>query len=374
MKITASEFSNSFFYIGSGYDLQPLLRFTHICENFIYTNLFIDQNKMEEWYDLSLRKHNDLEIVNKKVIPDFDEEENFELHEDYMLHLTQPEFIKLDALKAYQDTFRMALERKQFALVYTVLRKSLNREVKLFMLTAEGLASYLLLSQNGKYAPKIFCTIETGALEHPDGIMNDFFKDKNNKKPLAWARGFEPRYHRFSFRNNTLDTIGEYPNKILDFNYQWSCGWSYHPRQKTIKRYCKAFTSGEGIEKIGIASWKEGIQTLKNKFITGSFFANTDTFPEHDLIVVPYSLKDKFPDGPSILVWEMMLPVNIQLDRLFKTLEKKNFSSDATLHIIPGCMEDEGEIYHRLLIESKYKSITYLNSPFDFIDLKTLND
>ncbi len=378
MKITASDFSNSFFYIGAGYDLQPLLRFTHLCKNFIYTNLFIDQAKMENWYDLALRRHHDLEVINKKVLSDFDEEVNFELHENYLSHLMHPKFIESDALKGYQNNFSMALGRKQFALEYTVLRKSLNREIKLFILTAEGLASYLLLSQNGKYAPKLLCTIETGALEHPDGILNDLFRDQTRKKPLAWVRGFEPRYSPFRLRNNTLDPAGEFAIKIMDFNHEWSCGWSYHPRQKTMKRYCKAFTSKEKLEKISNTDWKEDNQTYKNRFIIGSIFTPEKQFKNQDLIIVPKTFKDKFPTRTSVLTWEniedfwSLSPVNCQMDKLFKNLENLNISSDVTLHIVPNCREDEGKIYHRRLVESKYKSITYLTSPFDFIDLKYL--
>jgi hypothetical protein len=179
-----------------------LIRFSHICDFFINANLFIEKEEAIEWYDKAFKYCNDIVVIEKQVIDEFDEKDFFELSENYLSHLTNPDFISREDLINYQNTFQQALGLKQYAIIYKLYRKSVDRTLIFYYCTAEGLASYISLSQNGKYAPTVISTIETGALEHPDGILNNIFQYKNKKHPKLWIRGFEPRYSPFRIYNN----------------------------------------------------------------------------------------------------------------------------------------------------------------------------
>ena len=79
MKITKELFEKSFFSIGGGYDIEPLLRFSHICNLFINTNLDLEKNDVIQWYDGAFKKCNDIEVTEKIIIENFDERLFFEL-------------------------------------------------------------------------------------------------------------------------------------------------------------------------------------------------------------------------------------------------------------------------------------------------------
>jgi hypothetical protein len=82
MKITKEIFKESFFSIGAGLDIEPLLRFTNILDTFIYVNLYLDLSKIEKWYDNAFSQ-DDFEIIDKTIIENFDELDYFELNSNY---------------------------------------------------------------------------------------------------------------------------------------------------------------------------------------------------------------------------------------------------------------------------------------------------
>ncbi|MFZ4415008.1 MAG: hypothetical protein ACOYOV_18120, partial [Bacteroidales bacterium] len=221
MKITTEEFSKSFFNIGAGYDIQPLMRFTHVTDTFIYLNLYLSEYSMSDWYD-SIFRESDFEVLQKEVVTNFDELIHFEISPNYRNHLIFQDFMDQYAYQEYMSAFAEARNLTQYAILYTLRRKSLNRIIKLYLITAEGLASYLVLSQNGLYAPKILCTIQTNILEHSRGIIDRLFSNPTRKKPDIWIRGFEPSRHYDNWHSLVnKNQYGLFEAKILDFNHQW---------------------------------------------------------------------------------------------------------------------------------------------------------
>ena len=68
MKITTEIFEKSFFSIGGGLDIEPLLRFSHISDFFINVNLFLSKEYVIKWYDRAFQYCKDIEVLEKKVI------------------------------------------------------------------------------------------------------------------------------------------------------------------------------------------------------------------------------------------------------------------------------------------------------------------
>lgn len=380
MKITTEIFENSFFSIGGGYDIEPLLRFSHLCDFFVNVNLFLTKTKVINYYDALFNVCNDIEVLEKTVIDEFNEDFFFELNDNYLSHLANPDFISVEELTGYQKTFLQAITLEQYAVVYKLRRMSSKRIITFYYCTAEGLASYVALSQNGRFAPKILCTIETGALEHPDGILNRLFAKETMKKPLLWIRGFEPRYSPFRFPNNALDSYGVYKNKVLDFNSKWKCGWSYSPRQKKMERYCKGYVNDDSLTILKKLSLKPEFISEQHQFLFVTLGDELSTIKEKDCVIVSKKTSLNLGDiNCNILYWEnftsnyhgwWFFPVQEQFNQLSKKLNTMELKTDTTLHIIPFCLEDEGVAYWNSVKLLNFNTITYLPNMFDFIDLK----
>ena len=380
MKITKEIFEKSFFSIGGGFDIEPLIRFSHLSDFFINVNLFLEKDDVIEWYDKAFKYCNDIEVLEKIVVNEFDEEEFFELKENYISHLTNPDFISREDLIGYQNTFSQAISLKQYAIIYKLYRKSVDRTITYYCCTAEGIASYLTLSQNGRYAPIVLSTIETGILEHPDSILNDFFLSEKKKSPNLWIRGFEPRYSPYKLHNNSLDSIGLYKNKVLDFNSKWTCGWSYYPRQQKIERYCKGYVSDDFLSVLNNLSLKEKFVSKKHQFLFEFLGENHARIIKKDYVIISKKTTLNLDDiHCNILYWEdftynhqwwSIISVKEQINKLSEVLNKSELTTESTLHLIPFCLEDEGVSYYESIKLLNYNTITYLPNRYDFIDLK----
>ena len=80
MKITSALFAKSYYSIGPGLDIQPLIRLTHITDTFIYANLFLEKEEVVGWYEKNFSFYG-FEIINKKIINNFDEKNYFEIQD-----------------------------------------------------------------------------------------------------------------------------------------------------------------------------------------------------------------------------------------------------------------------------------------------------
>lgn len=379
MKITSELFEKSFFYIGAGFDTEPMERFTHITDTFLYANLFIEKEKITKWYDEKFQ-HGDFRIIEKTIADDFDELDYFEMSKDFTRHLMRPDFISAEELRSYSDTFQTAQGLSQFAVFYKVLRKSLNREFTVIIFSGEGIASYIALSQNGKFAPKILATIETGVVEHPESLLNNFFKNILKKRPLLWIRGFEPRYYPHYTRNAALDEKGVFSVKALDFNLKYYCGWSYFPRQRSMKRYCKGFVTSETFNSLVSMKLKKDYIDINHQFCFKGIEENRENIKPNDIVLLSRKISQEIQfEGITVLVLEDLIGYRNYLynwegspviDYLFNSLDLMPVPTGSTIHIIPFFKEDGGEVYFQTVKKFPFKTITYVKNPFDFIDFK----
>jgi hypothetical protein len=382
MKITKDLFEKSFFSIGGGYDIEPLLRFSHICNLFINTNLDLEKNDVIQWYDGAFKKCNDIEVIEKIIIENFDERLFFELNENYVQHLTRPDFISMENLHDYRNTFNEFINIKQFAVIYRLRRRSLNRDLTFYFCSTEGLASYLVLSQNGRFSPYVLSTIQTGVLEQPNGILNSLFENKSKKRPALWIRGFEPCSISNKQYNNALASIGIYSKKAIDFNSKWYCGWSYRPKQKSRDRYCKGFIHDDYYAELNKTTLKAHFISDNHQFKFEHLTLNNSTIKDIDCIVISRKTSlNSHNINCNLVYWEDFTSnhsrweihcANEQLESLSRALPSLHLKNDAILHIIPFCLEDEGVSYFNSINRLKHNTITYLPNVFDFIDLKNI--
>jgi hypothetical protein len=217
MHIDHQTFERSFFYIGPGFDIQPLLRFTHLCDTFLYPNLYLDRRPVEGWYDEALANATDIEVLGKQVTSGFDADIALEhapdrrASLDHAFSMTPHEF--MDFSRAFPD----ARNHERYSITWRLRRRSTGRLLTLHFFTFEGLEAYAALSQLGRYAPRVLCTIETRVLEAPRGIFNRFFSVAERAQPLLWVRGFQPTGsgNDFGVRRDTLDSVGVLPDAVI---------------------------------------------------------------------------------------------------------------------------------------------------------------
>ena len=396
LRLTSADFSKSLFYIGAGYDIEPLLRFTHMTDTFIYVNLFLSRHEVCRWYELQFAWHPDLDLVDRQIYDDFDETRHYDLHPDYLDHLMRPMFIDRKELEQYLNAFEQARKIHQWAIVYTLVRRSTGRVITLYYLTAEGLASYIALSHNGQYAPRILTTIRTNVLEQPRGIMNRFFAQKEIVYPDLWIRGFMPEppveidvFGKMSRReeNDVLCAEGLFQIPAMSFNHKWTCG-NFEDWDSTNVRHCKGFVTKKKAKQVQ-RKYRDVVDLDghgRHRLLFQDITAQSRHFAPHDLVVAPRRIIEQMDKTRFYSIsWESILTcrfdhkahrtvyptVQEQLDLAWKAIQAHNLAQDATIHLIPYCLEDEGKIYRQGICHWSLPTVTYINGLMDFIDLRT---
>jgi hypothetical protein len=390
MTIAPQQFQNSFYYIAPGKDFEPLLRYSHQCKNFFFANLAMEKEEILDYIERYFRNNFCLQLLEKEVYDDFDETTYFELHSQYRHHLSNIQFLGTVAYQEYMAAFSPELGKKQWMIRLKILRKDLNREMQLFYFTGEGLASYIALSHNGRYQPKVICTIETKVLECNHRIMLNLF-DQLGSAPEQWIRGFEGEMilgtsYPAQYSNPALQRDDVYNRIGMNFSFQWNVEGTYgnpyvdfsHP---TI-RFTKAFIRQETARQIESRSYRNfGV----HRVMYGDFYdiATHDTGSVKWLIVTSHFDLEKLGKIPSakVITWEKVLqpkggPVKKpsmrqSLNKLGNLLRNAGPEIPAKVFFVPFGLEDEGE-----MLASFFNSFSgpqlnaVVNHPLDLVDLR----
>ena len=96
--ITKEIFNNSFYYIGPGFDFEPLSRFSHLCNTFIYANLWYTKSEVLKNIKLELENNDYLQIESVIEHKNFDELSFFEFDPNYKKQFKQ----MLDCFSDYE--------------------------------------------------------------------------------------------------------------------------------------------------------------------------------------------------------------------------------------------------------------------------------
>ena len=380
MVITDEVFCRSFYYIGSGLDTQPLWRFSHLCDTFLFVNLYLDQEQVRTWYVRQVQYHDDAELLSVEEVQEFSEDAYLTSEAQGRQFSLDTSFMTLPEQQDYAASFEGAKWEAEWGLIFKIRRPSLDRVITLYYFTAEGLATYLGLSDNGRLAPRVLCTIDTKVLESPDGMMNRLLARDNVRKPLLWLRGFAPQYTPFRLTNHALAEKGAMPSRAMSFMHGWHCGWSYSYQQTTI-RHCRAFTTTEVAEAMAAQPLQVKFEQAAHRFVAGKMDAAVIANDPAILVVIPRRLRPQLglPDE-QVITWEAddcdrwwrarEEPVAKQVARLSQRLAERNLAPDTELHLLPSCYEDEGRSYLQALAALPYRTCTYLPEPADFLDLR----
>jgi len=370
----------SLFYIAPGFDFEPMMRFSNICSHFFYANLFYSKEEVLAHLNNDLHNSKFLKVISIKEHNDFDELNYFDLHPLFRQHLQNAmDSLKDDERSDYNKTFTPARIEKQWLLEVELERIGLGRKITLYYFTGEGLASYIALSHNGAFPPKVLCTIQTGVLEKANRLMQRFLK-KTEKLPLLWVRGSEEDL--FYSKSDSLGEDKLYCEKGMGFNFSWEVKTSYlitqKPNQIQSKRFCKGYITKESKELIQASPFKQ--YDNGNKILMGDIQdILPQTITKKTLVFIPSSLRHLLPEKSELFhisYWDNLFKDDNKLSfrdcREFIRMSANILDFEEVYFTIFG-LEDEGKLLDGLL-NNNYpaKMIAVVRDPMDFYDLREL--
>ena len=369
--IPKEEFKDSFYYIAGGFDFQPLFRFSNLCTHFFYANLFYTKQEVLNSIEQDLGNSEYLEIVS---IKDHDILSSFEIDPSYtkQFERTLSAFC-MTVNENYFYDFVPELKEKQWMLEVDLIRKDLNRKIKLYYFIGEGLSSYIALSHNGKYAPKAICSIQTDTLEKSFFLLSKFLM-KTETLPFMWVRGSETYTNQFSRNyNSAVNQDKIYTETGMRFNFDWLVSGSYsgqfNRENITNKRYCKAYITEETKNIISNMPFKT---YPKHKIVKGDI-RNIIPVNITEKTAVFRSIKYKSNDvNPNLTVfyWEDICKNNLleSLNFIKKQDDKRIFN---TIYFTINGLEDEGIFLDKFLKKEHFaKMIAVVKDWVDLFDLR----
>ena len=376
--ITHDVFSKSFYYIGPGFDFEPLFRFSHLCDTFIYSNLWYTKSEVLEKLNSEFSNNEYLQLDSIIEHEKFDELTYFEYDSNYKKQFKEMLncFSEYDKEK-YFSAFKEAESEEKWLLEINLTRKGLNRKIKLYYFTGEGLACYSLLSKNGLYPPKVLCTIQSGVLEFANGLMHRLLKQQF-KTPLIWVRGMEDSF--VSNYNKAFNRDRLYNNIAMDIIFHWNVNASYKTPYTTVKettkRYCKAYITdtvkAETLQKsFRKYEFGEILFGLIQDVIKANLYSKI-------LIIVPDKVKQKITKIKGkihVSSWDAVTDTRNKVS-LATSLEfidhvDSKLKYDAIYFTLNG-LEDEGVLLDQFL-NKKHNAIMFpvVKDFFDLYELRT---
>lgn len=377
MTLRTQTLDTSLLYLGAGYNWEPLHRFSHLCDTFLYVNLFCSLPEVRKALEEDLRDHPFLEILSIREDRSFDESTHFELHPDYRAHLLDARRqLPAAAVREYERAFSMAVMEPQWIIEAQILRKGTGRRLRLLYMTAEGMASYIALTHNGRFAPKVLVTIQTGCLEMPNGLMSDIL-ERSSAKPEIWVRGFEPDHwdHRnpsLSARDRNYDVTGG------DFLFPWKPRGAFVGYADTNgrgRRYCRAFITRQTLNRLETLRFPE--YDRNSILYTGLQSLPAAPEGERHLVVTSRRVRESISLDPSLHVqyWESLFRIQNEACSMQVPLEHLR-RIDATgrydhIYFTPLGMEDEGLHLDAFLHDTHHaRMLAVVHRPIDLLDLR----
>lgn len=351
------DFARSYFSIGSGLSIMPLMRFSHLSQDFIFCNLFMSREQVKSWYLKAIDRSHDLVLMDLQEWDSFDETKDLELPDDYLQYLQFPTYFTQEERQNYLRMFRPAIEEPSFAFKFKLHRKSVKKDLNLYYVCTEGFAILNLLSQGGKVRmPRVVETIQTGRiLDDPvSGLLSRWLSQEQVIKDWIWVRGHEPNYQPWAKRNNAIEAAGPFSSVAMDVSSDWWAGdfrFTGNPKYTpNTKRYVKAFIQ---------PAWEQSmralfpIQVKKTKIWVNPLESLLSHMKECDVLVIPASLKSKIQGfHGKVLSWEQMGYSHIghyifqeaseMVHQLKIQLEQMDIDEMAEVFVIPQTTEDQG--------------------------------
>ena len=371
----------SLYYIAPGFDWEPMMRFSNLATTFYYANLGYSKQQVLRRLQSDLAGSPFLRITSIKEHDDFREEDYFNMHPAYRSHMQSAlGTLTLTEQQDYAKAFLPFVDEKQWLLEVQLERVGLNRTITLYYFTGEGLASYVALSHNGQFPPKVLCTVETKVLEYANTLMQRFLRPTQNL-PLMWVRGKEEAYYYDRTQSIGQDKL--FSQKGMGFYFPWQVRGSYEHRIEQdilTNRVCVGNITDDALQQMQGSTYKTYangnsiMQGLIQDILPGVIIKKT-------LAMVPRGLEQFLPQDQELLsisFWDDLYPAYTKISMV----QSLNFIREALNHrdfeevyFLPYGFEDEGILVDALLQEThSAKLCAIVKDPMDLYELRELNN
>lgn len=245
MVLTKEQFAQSFMYLAPDVDIQPLLRFSHVTDTFVYVNLGRSESYVLEALHRKLR-YRQHELTISEIGQRFrDRDLDIDWDKAHIMH-AWPKWMTAEEIDSYRAAFHRWRHKKEWGreIILERIIGSVRRKLRLLYLEGEAIASYLCLSRLGAYPPKYLCTIQSGVMEEPNGLFERMVA-RHPRLPSIWTRGFAPANYQWGMReavnfNCALDETGLYRHKVqthidwkgYDGARRYVASFAMHPRSE----------------------------------------------------------------------------------------------------------------------------------------------
>lgn len=253
MILTKEQFEQSFYYPAAGCDLNPLLRFSDLTDTFVYTNLGLKEYEVMRYFKYELNGYKgllEIEDDSRSFMKD-------ELEYDSNTEDVYNAFDYADDKEEFEDVFGNKMKEPFWGkeIIFNRIISGKKRRLRLIYFMDEGMKAYVGLSQRGNYVPRYLCTIQSGELEKPNGVMERLMETYENF-PDVWIRGFQ--YNKSFFKknflfldsSNALKSEGMYDHKVQTYG-EWYCNPTNQSNAgDNYKRHVAAFCRKNNIPKV----------------------------------------------------------------------------------------------------------------------------
>jgi hypothetical protein len=320
-RLTKEQLKESAYYCAAGIDLQPVLRFGDIISDFIYVTVGLSKKELIAGLENFINDLNPSlgDLDAKLEILSVSDINLKEIEHKRPRRLVQevPDYFTREDFENYQNSIKPFYHRKDdYYLEFNLLLKigHLERNIRLFHITGEALATYDVIFRKQNIAPKVFISIQTGLIEIPEKISNRMF-ELSSAKPKVWLRGVwvksEDSYNESynDYKPNVFNVAGVFNEQIGEYR-----GWkvissseinSIFNASKTY-RIVKAYGLKEEWQNVGTVEFQSQGLIVNKKFekynsnLAPNYHFNKVHFPLSGLFELHEEIKVFSNENPEI--------------------------------------------------------------------------
>ncbi len=381
---SGKDLASSMVYLAPGIDLQPLLRFSDIITNYVYIGLGVDEDELEQSLRRRLRFQEDrlqlVEAGRRMAGSDLGLRDRLCLPDRPYPWMTQDEW------NEFRSAFSCFKQSRQWAREFTLLRRVAGEELALHLLyvNAEAMDTYQHLMTEHSIAPFAVCSVQSGRMEEPGGVLERLMI-RSISKPELWLRGFEPKYWSAFFQEPqelraeipALDRTGLWRHKVQSYANWYSRG---KDSNRALKRYTACFAQAAvpwcPLPRQISLEHKECIVTIRRQTL------KPEDLQKADLLVARQAVLDKLVcQQPSVRAcsWEAAYGFNQSLWSPYSLKQAlEHISSLCSRHsarrilMLPVGLEDEGAEIQAWLESDLPKPDSLEIRTRDYLDFYTL--
>jgi hypothetical protein len=316
-RLTKEQLKESAYYCAAGIDLQPIVRFGDIISDFIYVTVGLSKKELIVGFENFINDLNSsLESFNSRLellsVSDINLEEIEHTKQNRLL-AEFPDYFTKEDFENYHNAIKPFYDRTDdYFLEFNLLLKigHLERNIRLFHITGEALATYDVIFRKQNIAPKVFISIQTGLIEIPERFSNRMF-ELSSDKPKIWLRGVwvKPEDSYNDYKPDVFNTKGVFNEQIGEYR-----GWkvissseinSIFDDTKTY-RIVKSYGMKDEWQNVGTVELKSQGLIVNKRFekyngnIASNYHFNEVHFPLSRLFYLYEKVKEFSIDNPSI--------------------------------------------------------------------------